>query len=423
MALNKDHSRLRTLGAQVAEIVSLPEQQTNKKLWQDMNDLKPTRPLIHVRDCPLYMLEYEDELTPLIEDEFLRTIEQALLLQIYEWNHLRCDRVVEPFVECPVVFSDSGFGIEGDKAALTAAQKDQYKSTIHYERRIFSIDDIEKIETPKVVYDEEETMRRFQLLTEIFDGILPVKLFGRCHFNCTPLDDIMTWTGIDQGMLFLGLEPELMHAAVDRYIDAQIARIKQYETLGILSSNNAFKNIGNNCIGYTTQLPAPPKNGIGAKIGDIWGENCDQIMTCVSPGMSEEFAFSHEKKWAELFPLYSYGCCERLDNKVSNLMSRFPNLRKLSSSPYSDLQSVVEQVANRCVVSYKPNSNYLALGNKPDMDYLKNEIREACRIAEKYGANIVINMKTLITLQSEPWRLWEWCDMAREVVDASFSAG
>ena len=422
MINSEDRARLRELGTKIAETAFLPEQERNRALWRSINDLKPTRPLIHVRDCPLYMLEFEDELTPVIQDAFLRSIEQSLLLQIYEWNHLRCDRVIEPHIECPVVFSDTGFGIDGDKQAVIAAHKDQFRSSIHYEQRIFSVDDVEKIKTPTVTYDEEATMQRLELLTEIFDGILPVKLFGRSQFNCTPLDDIMTWTGIDQGMLFLGLEPEIMHRAAQRYIEAQIARIKQYEALGILSSNNAFKNVGNNCIGYTSLLPEPPQSGVGAKIHDIWGESCDQIMTCVSPEMSEEFSFAYEAKWAEQFPLYSYGCCEKLDNKLSPLMRYFPNLRKLSCSPYSNFESIVEQTENKSVVSFKPNSNYLALGSKPDMDYLEKEIKEACRLAEKYGANIVINMKTLITLQSEPWRLWKWCDMAKEVVEAHFGA-
>ena len=422
MHTDQDYARLRELGRLTAETAFLPQQQKNKALWENMNDLKPSRPLIHVRDCPLYMLEYEDELTPVIEDEFLRSVEQALLLLLYEWKHLRCDRVVEPFIECQAVFYDTGFGIDADKEALTAARKDQYTHSVHYEQQIFTDDDLEKIQIPTVTYDEEETMRRCSLLTDIFDGILPVKLFGRSHFNCTPLDDIMTWTGINQGMLFLGLEPELMHTAVETYIDAQIARVRQYEVLGLISSNNAFKNIGNNCIGYTTSLPAPTESGIGARISDIWGENCDQIMTGVSPEMSEEFAFSYERKWAELFPLYSYGCCERLNNKVPQLLRNFPNLRKLSCSPYSDLESTLEQAENRCVISFKPNSNYLALGKKPDMEYLRAEIIDACRLAEKYCANVVINMKTLITLQSEPRRLWQWCDMAKEIVEAHFGA-
>ena len=420
MTNENDRARLRELGIIISEIAALPEQNHRVGLWRSMNDMKPTRPLVHVRDYPVFLLEYEDELTPIVKDEFLRSIEQTLLLRIYEWNHLQCDRVIEPFVECPVVFTDTGFGLETDDQPITSASKDKFDSSVHFDQQIFTMADIEKIQTPVITYDKVETSRRYDLLSDIMDGILPVKLLGRSYFTCNPLDDVMKWTGISQGMDFLVSDPDLMHAAIERYVDAQIARIREYEALGIISSNNAFVNVGANCVGYASVLPEPPKSNIGAKICDIWGESSDQIMTCVSPGMSDEFAFEHEKKWASMFPLYSYGCCEKLDNKVELLFNAFPNLRKLSCSPFSDLESMLEQVDNRCVVCFKPNSTYLALDGKPDMDYLKKELINVCRLVEKSRSNLVINMKTLITLQSEPWRLWQWCDMAKEIVDAHF---
>jgi hypothetical protein len=417
---NKNYTRLRELGKQVAGIAALPVQQYNKKLWTAVNDLKAIRPVVYVRDYPLYLLQYNDELVTTIEDPFLKEIEQTLLLRIYEWKRLRVDRVVEPYIECPVVYRDSGFGIEGyTNVASNNVEKEYYDQSKHFDPVLLDMDDIDKIKTPVVEYDEETTMARYNLLKEIFDGIMPVKLFGRCHFRCATLDDIMTWTGIDEGMHHLALKPDFMHAIIDRYIDAQIARIKQYEKLGILSSNNNAKNIGNNCPGFTSQLPAPTESGIGAKISDIWGENADQIMTGVSPEMTQEFSFEHEKKWASQFPLHSYGCCERLDHKLDLLIASFPNLRKISSSPYSNLQSMMKQLEKRYVISFKPNSLYLA-GEKPNMDLLREEFKNACELAQKYQVNLVFNMKTLLTLNNEPQRLWQWCDMAAELIHAYF---
>jgi hypothetical protein len=350
----------------------------------------------------------------------LKNIEMKLLLLIYEYTHMKCNRVIEPYVECDVVFSDSGFGIEADKHIVTNAGLTQYNQSISYTQQIFSFDDIEKIEYAKITYFKEQTEKNLATLQEIFDGILPVRLFGRSQFNCTPLDDIMTYTSIEQGMMYLALQPELMHSLISRYIEVQIDGIKQYESLGIISSNNAFKNVGNTCIGYTSSLAPPTESGIGAKISDIWGENSDQIMTCVSKEMSEEFAFAHEITWASMFPIYSYGCCERLDNKIGSLLEYFPNIRKISCSPYSDLEATLEQSEGRTVISFKPNSNYLALGANADFDYLRDEIVEVCRLVEKYQTNVVLNMKTLITLQQQPWRLWQWCSMAQEIVTAHF---
>ena len=415
----EDTQRLRELAKKVAEIAADPVQDRNRKLWTAMNDLKAVRPLVHVRDLYYYTLEYKDEMRTTIEDPFLKNIEQILLLRIYEWNHLRVDRVIEPFIECPVVFTDSEFGLAGYEFGKRDVDKEFYEKAIKWEAVIKTGDNVEKIKYPVVEYDEAATMGRLNLLKEIFHDIMPVKLFGRSHFPCTPMDDIIVWMGIDEAMIAMAEEPEFMHALLDRYMKAQLSRIGQYEKLGIVSSNNYFMNVGNNCIGYTSQLPPPTVTGIGAKISDIWGSNADQIMTSVSPAMTDEFSFEHEKVWARQFKLYSYGCCERLDNKFDLLTAAFPNLRKVSSSPFSNLDRAVETLGNRCVISFKPNSNYLA-GDTPQFDLLRKEFIHACELAEKHKVNLVFNMKTIISLNDEPQRFWKWCDMAMELIHAHF---
>jgi hypothetical protein len=415
----EDKKRLRELAKKVAEIAADPAQEKNIKKWTTMNDLHPIRPLVHVRDTYYYLLEYKDEMKALIEDPFLKSIEQTLLLRIYEWNHLRLDRVIEPFIDCPVVFTDSGFGLGGYEASSLDVNKNLYDEAKHWEPVIVTPDDIKKIKTPVVEYDEETTMKRFNLLSEIFHDILPVRLLGRSHFRCVPMDDIVIWTGLDNAMVNLAMEPDFMHAILDRYMEAMMSRIKQYENLGIISSNNNSTGIGSNCPGYTSHLPPPTESGIGASIGDIWGDSMDQIMTAVSPVMTNEFSFEHEKEWASQFKLYSYGCCERLDNKLDLLTKAFPNLRKISSSPFSNLERTVEELGNRYVIGFKPNSLYLA-GATPQFDLLRKEFIHACKLAEKYSINLVFNMKTIVTLNDEPQRLWKWCDMAMELIHAHF---
>ena len=85
-------------------------------------------------------------------------------------------------------------------------------------------------------------------------------------------------------------------------------------------------------------------------------------------------------------------------------------------SPYSNLEAEMEQLGSDYVISFKPNSNYLS-GPKCDMTYLKDELIHACKLARKYKANIVVNMKTIIYLRDDPTRLWQWCDMASDIVE------
>lgn len=414
---NKDVARLRELAKQVREIAELPIQQTNIKLWQAVNDLNMIRPVIYARDYPLYLIRYGDELNTIIEDPELNKLELDLLLRIYEWKHLRCDRVIEPTIKCHVIIEDSLYGIEATASVTDTGfiQGGEYNFAKHFDSQIKIEDDLVMIKTPKVSYDELATMKKFHMMEEIFDGILKVKLFGRADFHSVLWDDLLTWMGLGEGLYNFALEPEFMHKAADIYINACISRAKQYESLGILSSNNGPENIGNNGLGFTTKLPVPPVSGIGARLCDIWGHNADQILTSVSPAMSAEFAYAHEKKWADLFGLHSYGCCERLDHKIDELKAGFNNLRKISISPFSHLEAAMEKIGSDYVVAFKPNSNYL-VGDNWDREALRNELINICRLARKYNANVEIDMKTIITLNGEPQRLWEWCDMAAHII-------
>lgn len=420
----KDIYRLRELAKHLREISEDPVQSEHKKLWQDVNDLRMRKPVLHVRDYPLYLIAYENELTTTIEDEFLKSLELDLLFRIYEWNHLRVDRVIEPVIRCQCVIHDTGWGditryegVKGGDIDTSAS----YESKHLTESIIKTEEDVSLIKDPIVTYDEKATMERFDIMREIFDGILEVKLFGKQYFRVAPWDDIMTWMGMGDGFFNFYDEPELMHATMRRYIDAAISWVKQYEGMGILSSNNAFENVLNNDPGYTTQLPKPPKNGIGAKLKDIWGACSDQILTSVSPEMTKEFAFAYEKEYADLFGLFGYGCCERLDHKMADLKSAIPNLRKVSVSPYTELEPALEQLGNNYVACFKPNSTLLILDDWEEAKrLLTDEMRNVLCLAKKYDTNLVVNMKTLISLNDDPTRLWWWCDMARDVVDAEW---
>jgi len=418
--MNTKHiNRLRELARQVREIAELPIQQTNTRLWQGVNDLNSTRPVVHTRDYPIYLIEYGDELVPTIDDETLQRYEMDLLLRIYEWKHLRCDRVIEPLIKCQCVVNDTMFGIKETSSSASDSFKfgSEQRGSKQFIPQIKTEEDLALIKTPVVTYDHEATIKKYGTMKEIFDGILDVKLHGSAYFHCVPWDDLMTWMGLSEGLYNFVLAPTLMHKAVRIYIDAQIARAKQYERLGILSSNNCAANIGNNGLGFTTKLPPPPASGIGARLKDIWGENADQILTTVSPAMSKEFAFTYEREWADLFGLHSYGCCERLDHKIAELTSSFANLRKISVSPFSKLEEAMEKIGSSYTVCFKPNSNYL-VGKTWDKELLRKELVTVCELARKYRSHVEINMKTMLTLSGDPRRLWEWCDMALEIASA-----
>jgi hypothetical protein len=406
----KDVERLRELGKIVKEYAEDPINEKHKKIWTAVNDRQMITPAVIARDYPKYLIDYNDELNTVINDPFFRHIEFAMLLEIYEWRHMRCNRVIENIIYCPVAYGDRRYGIWA-----STPYPEKFTAAVVFDRQIQTEDDVNKILDAYITYDEKTTMERLGQMREIFDGILRVKLHGADNLYFSPWDDILSWMNIQDGMYEFADNPELMKKAVRRYVDVSISRAKRCEELGILSSNNRNIVIAAGGYGYTSELPPPTESGIGAKLIDIWGDGRDQIFTAVSPEMCEEFAFDFEKPWTDLFGLNYYGCCEDMNKKIKTV-SKLTRLRKLTLPPasYYNIEAMMEEMGKDIVVSFKPNPTYLST-TPLRMDLAREELINGCKLARKYNCSMEILMKTMITLENDPTRLWDWCKMATEI--------
>ena len=407
--------RLRELARVVREYAQDPVNDEHIDVWTSVNDRRMIRPAVLVRDYPRYLINIDDEVTQSIEDPFWAGLEYDLQSRIYEWKHMRCDQVIQPEIYCPAEIRDSRFGVRASAVDTMQGVNEPYSRAVHFDRIIDSEEDLDRIRHADIEYDEETTLERAAQMQDVFDGILDVKIHGISFFHFAPWDDLLSWMGLEEGLYDFILNPGLMHKAMRKYMDVSVARAKKYEELGLVSPNNRNIPVGAGGYGYCSDLPIPDGNGIGARLADNWGDNCDQIMTSVSPQMSEEFGFDHEKEWSSLFGLNYYGCCECLSNKTTEA-EQLPKLRKISMSPFARLEEGMSGLEGRVVISYKPNSIHLA--KTPwDREALKNELIDACGLARKYGCSMEIVMKTLITLDGDPTRLWEWSEMAVDIAE------
>jgi hypothetical protein len=128
--------------------------------------------------------------------------------------------------------------------------------------------------------------------------------------------------------------------------------------------------------------------------------------------MHWEFALKHELRWLERWGLVYYGCCEPLDVKIG-ILRRIPNLRKVSMSPWVDVDRAVRVVGCDYVFSRKPNPAVLA------EDTWRPELARAdlTQFLEKTrGCHIEIILKDISTVRYQPQRLWEWEKIAMELV-------
>lgn len=407
-----DRTILRMCASQIAEIAALPVHGEKADFWRKLNDLEPVRPMVWLNEHPWHELNVNEELTLRCEDEWARRLEQEFRRLLYSWNHLRGDMIVSDYISSPIVIYDTGFGLSEEVDIIRTDAASTVVSR-HFHPQIIEPKDIEKIRTPELTLDEAATAWEYEQRSELFADILPVRKVGTKGHWFTPWDNLIRFWGVEQAMMDLILRPEMVNAAVSRWVDASLSMIVQWEALNALALNNDNTPVGSGGYGYTKALPAADGVLGRARLRDLWGCSNAQIFSEVSPAMHWEFALRHEMRWLERWGLTYYGCCEPLDRKIE-ILRRIPNLRKVSMSPKADAARGAEALGRQYVYSMKPNPAILA-EDTWHLDRARSELHETLRKVR--GCNVEIIMKDISTVRYEPQRLWQWANMAMETAE------
>ncbi|MCE5218158.1 hypothetical protein LLH03_14130 [bacterium] len=376
---------LRGLGEQVAEIASLPIQQERRELKARIDRLEQAKPPVHIYQEPWNELNVEGELDLHCQENFCRGIEQNLRRTLYKWRHYQGDMIVGEAMVQPLCIVDTGFGIREDVDIRKTSESSDVVSR-HFHIQIKEESDAEKIQFPRVHHDVAKTEEQFEARSQIFEGIMPVVKQGVGSFWFNPWDDLVRWTGVQEVLMDMALRPDYVHKIVDRLVSAWICRLDQYEEQGLLT--------------------VPCK--------EMWGVGAAQIFSEVSPAMHREFALQHEARWYSRFGWTYYGCCEPLHNKVDIIREAFPNLKKISMSPWVDFSVAVPKVGSDLIFAWKPNPAWLA-SETWQPEEVRRYLHEHLEQALGGGCVMEIHLKDISTVRWEPQRLWEWARLADEV--------
>ena len=129
--------------------------------------------------------------------------------------------------------------------------------------------------------------------------------------------------------------------------------------------------------------------------------------------MHDEFAIHYEKRLLEPFGLSCYGCCEPLDKKM-HIVRQIPNLRRVSMSPWVDIERAAEAVGRDYVYTHKTNPSLITT-HEWDVDLAREKLRDAF---EKTRDNVVeVNLQDILTVNGDPRRLTEWTEMAIQLAE------
>lgn len=411
MSTSKDRSILRELGKEVAEIAALPVQQETIRLWKKLNGLKPERPMVMIDQVCWHEMNVNDELTLRTEDEFCREIEQEIRRTLYAWKHMRADMVVEPVVVVDKVIHGADFGINvEEERAVTDPGNDIVGH--FYLDQISDEDDLIKIRLPDARLDVAATARREAAAHDIFDGILNVEMKGmELHFNTW--DWIVQWHGPQNCLVDIADRPEFMHKLMARTTEMALARLAQAEERGLLAQR--MQRI--HCTGaYSDELPAPGFDPQKPRAKDLWTFGMAQIFGAVSPAMHDEFDIQYAIRWYEHFGLGYYGCCEPLDRKL-HLVRKIPHVRKVSMSPWVDVERGAEGIGRDFVFSRKPSPALLA-GPAWEPGVVQADLQATMDACARHGCPLELILKDISTVAYKPQHLWQWEKIAMRVVGA-----
>ena len=410
---DSDKDILRRLAGELAGIAALGVHAKTADLWRDLNDLQSRRPMVWINEVPWHEMNVDDELTLRTEHPWAREQERSLRRTIYQWRHFAGDMVVSDYLACPLAIHSTDFGIIED---VDVAKTDETSDVVsrHFHIQIRGFEDLEKIRMPRITHNEAATEFRYQAMREVYGDLLPVRKQGQSHIWFTPWDYLIRWWGVQEAMMDLVERPDLVHAAVERMVDAWMTELDQFVEMNLLSLDCDNTRIGSGGYGYTSNLPGADCDPAHVRPINMWGCSNAQIFSSVSPEMHWEFAIEHDLRWLKRWGLTYYGCCEPLDRKI-DILRRIPNLRKVSVSPWCDTRRAVEQIGGDYVVSRKPNPAILAEDTwRPDQ--ARKELREFMDEA-RGKCHVELIMKDISTVRYQPQRLWEWARIAMETAE------
>ena len=406
-----DRTLIRRLAAEVAEIAALPIHEQKRAMWRRLNDKHPDRPMVMIDQVCWNEMNVDDELTLRCKDAECRHYEGHLRQILYQWRHFRVDMVVDPFIRVSKAVSHSGLGVATIDAEV--AITDPTNSVVgHRFTNQFETDaDLDKIRTPVVSHDAQETARRLEAAHALFDGVLDVVEVGCDPSYLTVWDPISFWMGVEGALFALIDRPEFMAEMVRRVVNGYLSMLDQMESLGVLCGPQPTVH----CTGaYTDDLPAPGFDPARPRTRDLWMFSMAQMFSTVSPAMLQEFEIDPCMPLFQRFGLVYYGCCEPLDLKL-DAVRKIPNLRKISMSPWVDEERGAAGIGRDYVYSRKPNPALLAWPSFSEQA-IREHLQASVDACARHGCPLELILKDVSTVKYEPRRLWRWAEIAMDVV-------
>ena len=403
---------LRRMAERKAQIARDPLNLERKDLWYKHDAGTDGRPMV-LAEVGGVMNEALPESTLQCKDPWARGVERGLQSELYQFDVLKDDHVVEPFINTNWRVQASGYGVQAEQHRADNAGR---LGARRWDWPIKDLDrDFGKLHPRTFAVDRAGTLAEKEKLEKVFGGVLPVRIRGGFWWTQGMTIVAIDLIGLENLMLAMYDNPQGLHRIMAFLRDDHVAYALWLEKEGLLTLNNENDYIGSGSMGYTRELPQRgAKAGAPARLKDQWVLSESQETVGVGPVQFEEFIFPYQLSITERFGKCYYGCCEPVHTRW-HILKRMPNMARVSISPWADEAFMAAEMGAKYVYSRKPNPALIST-EKFDEAAIRADIRRTLTAAK--GCRVELVMKDVHTLNNEPARLARWVQIAKEEAGA-----
>ncbi len=409
--LEHDFEVLRRLAEEYASFALADEFAKKPDEYRKLNSLNQIRPPVLVFEVPYSEFSDCDELRLQCHDPSNFSLENNLRREIYKCRHFRGDFILHPYFRSGVAIKDTGIGVNIDENTAASTTGSDIKSH-YYNDRLKDEEDLAKIRMPEVSHDLNETNRRLEYHSEIFKDIMGVKKSGVSFYLAT-WDLIPRLHGVETSIMDLCERPEFIHAIMEKFTAINLHYMDEYERLNVLDTDPNYLHCAPAC---TNELPVLDMDKDKITTKDVWCRAMAQIFSVVPPEMHEEFDLRYTRKYFERCGLNYYGCCEPLDEKI-DILRKLPKLRRISITPWANVENAAEKIGKDFVLSYKSNPAFVA-GKSFDERPVIEETKRVMDCCLKNGTPFEFILKDISTVSNNPSNIEKWMETVNRVIDS-----
>ena len=259
--------------------------------------------------------------------------------------------------------------------------------------------------------DKEGTQAKCALADDVFGDILPsrVVMFNLTGAMTNPLVGLI---GLENYYLSMMDAPETLHKIMDMACSLYEKYYDELEKTQSLLPTVGISPISQESFAFTDELPS---DGVKST-RQVWGFLEAQETTAASPKAYGEFVYPYMDRLARRYGLLSYGCCERVDNLWEDYLSKWPNLRKLSVSPFNDAAKIGEYLRGSRVIFYsKPRAEHVTNPGPLDEEFIRKYFKKLAEDAS--GCILEVAQREVGTIYGDFERGRRYVELAKQTLD------